>query len=76
MSRPASPVVCDGCGKQKQEANRWWIIGVTAAQTMGNSPCLLLVPFSSTPFDERFKLFDFCGRECAVKFISMHMETV
>ena len=79
MSRPASPPpVCDGpgCGKTKGEVNRWWIIGVTEGQTMGSGPVMLIAPFSYAEFDARFKLFDFCGQDCALKFISKYMVTV
>ena len=71
MSRPVSPVVCDGpgCGKQKQEANRWWLIGQHGA-------VMIVVAAGSEDFDARYIVFDFCGRECALKFISEQMGKV
>jgi len=79
MSRAAAPPpVCDGpgCGKQKQETNRWWIIGITEGATMGNGPVILVAPFGNGEFDPRFKLYDFCGETCALKFLSEQMGKV
>lgn len=72
MSRPVK-IVCDGCGRQKEEANHWWIIGVTEGHTMGNGPVMLVTPAHPGEFDPRFTLFDLCGHECALKFISEQM---
>ena len=78
MSRPASPIVCDGpgCGKQKQEANHWWVVGLTEGRSMGDGPVILIAPLGNGTWDERFRLYDFCGHECALKFISEQMGKV
>lgn len=75
MSRPTT-IICDapGCGKQKQDANHWWIAGVAKPGAMGQHRVILVAPFTeNSTWDERFTLFDFCGHECALKFISEQM---
>ena len=63
MSRPVQ-IVCDGCGKVKQQSNHWWIVAV--------EPQALLV--ASDDLRPQIQAqFDFCGTECALKFISEHM---
>lgn len=71
MSRPPSPIVCDGpgCGKQKKDANHWWQIGVSKGSFM-----LIVVEAGSPTGDsDSFAAYDFCGQTCALKFISEHM---
>jgi hypothetical protein len=68
MSRPVT-IICDGpgCGKTKQESNHWWVIGVKA------DSMLIAQASYDRPMDERYNVSDFCGRECALKFISERM---
>ena len=76
MSRPTQ-VVCDGCGKQKQDNNHWWEVGV-------NLPYVAIVPLNIESsvlagfkaFDYPNTRFDFCGQDCALKFISEQMGKV
>lgn len=81
MSRPASPIVCDGpgCGKQKQEANRWW-------QAVVQDPRLNDGHFRMALYDADeprahaewagWIWHDFCGETCTLKFISQEMAKV
>ena len=65
-------IVCDGCGKTKQEANRWWSVAISERST-DHEPVLLIEPFHATlPQGSR----DFCGQDCALKFISEQMGKV
>jgi hypothetical protein len=71
MSRPVSPIVCDGpgCGKQKQETNRWWTVEVK-----GQDLRVLAGTYTRNLKDREY--FDFCGQTCALKFISEQMSKV
>jgi hypothetical protein len=79
MSRAAAPPpVCDGpgCGKQKQQANRWWGMAVSMR---GWDFELRLWPGEHgepRPPEECWDLYDFCGETCALKFISEQMSRV
>lgn len=76
MSRPAAPIICDGpgCGKQKQEANHWWIIALGKHTKFATNPTMLVAPFDPNMVtDERYTWFDACGQDCALKFISEQM---
>ena len=75
MSRPQSPIVCDGpgCGKTKQEANHWWQ-GATPKQPGLPFEFRLLDPARNTnSMRASWNLYDFCGQTCAIKFISEQM---
>ena len=66
-------ITCDapGCLNQKHEANHWWQIGVIRGDSM-----VIAATGNGASFDERYTVFDFCGRECALKFISEQMGKV
>ena len=68
MSRPVK-IVCDGCGRQKEEANHWWTVQVGESLALG----LLIVPGTVSQQVEPWNYLDFCGHECALKFISVQM---
>ena len=76
MSRAAAPPpVCDGpgCGKQKQESNRWWQALVLQSSKFE----IVLKPGTSSEFDESlFTPYDFCGQTCALKWMSEQMGKV
>jgi len=80
MSRPVTPIVCDGpgCGKQKQETNRWWTIEVVTYREPKGLGRIVIFPGTSTPPDGSVvdPLYDFCGETCALKFISEQMSKV
>lgn len=74
MSRPVNPIICDGCKKTKGESNAWWTahhwpsrpdLGFTfqpgTADTSRASPVPPIV------------FLDFCGVECALRFVSEQM---
>jgi hypothetical protein len=65
-------ITCDapGCLNQKHEANHWWRIAAISPGTM------LITGDVMRPFGEEYTVFDFCGRECALKFISEQMGKV
>lgn len=67
MSRPVQ-IVCDGarCQKVKGASNHWWIVGTSQY-------ALFITSEADFTFDERYGVLDFCGRECALKFISEYM---
>jgi hypothetical protein len=82
MSRPASPIVCDGpgCGKHREkDTNHWWTVGVwDRINHEENEPqhVILIVPTRETQhisWSEPDYYRDFCGTECAAKFISEQM---
>ena len=65
-------ITCDapGCLKQKHEANHWWRIGA-----LGD--IMIIYAIGDTEVcGEGYTIFDFCGRECALKFISEQMGKV
>jgi hypothetical protein len=68
MSRPVK-IVCDGCGRQKEATNNWWTVQVNKAPGLGFS----IIPGTIPDPDELADYLDFCGRECALKFISEQM---
>ena len=75
MSRPVTPIVCDGpgCGKHKQETNRWW----TVEEWVTGPPRLAVIPGTSTdPKVKGCNLYDFCGQTCVLKFLSERMSKV
>lgn len=77
MSRPASPIVCDGpgCGKQKQEANRWWTVQTCSVDgQIVLTPGTIDVSHMSPP--QAWKAFDACGEDCALKILSEQMGKV
>ena len=78
MSRETS-ICCDGCGKRKQAANHWWVV-----RTEPDSPSFGLAIYQAefaSALDlnaavqppDSIRWYDFCGRECALKFISEQM---
>ena len=81
MSRPQSPIVCDGpgCGKQKQEANHWFVIAWQAPQHSAGRLKLYVYDYDAKTDDTfneyicGWSWFDFCGTSCALKFISEQM---
>jgi len=82
MSR-RTQVVCDGCGKQKQGANHWWVVAIPQDQRVNETTVLSppfelrLWPFGGAwPVPERWEFHDFCGQDCALKFISEQMGKV
>lgn len=75
MSRPLSPIVCDGpgCGKQKAEANRWWQAVIQDPVKSGGKfrLCLYDADEERTNADWAGWIWhDFCGETCVLKFIS------
>ena len=77
MSRPLLPIVCDGpgCGKQKQQANHWWSVEVVTSK--GRLSRMTVFPGTvATPDNTVAPLYDFCGQDCAVKFLSEQMGKV
>jgi len=82
MSRPVSPIVCDGpgCTKQKQESNRWWTVHVSTIHELGQPEQVSRIevfPGTSTrPVRKQSSLYDFCGQTCALKFLSEQMSKV
>jgi hypothetical protein len=79
MSRPPSPIVCDGpgCGKTKQEANHWWQAAVPKFEVISAGYAFEIRLWSNERRTAHLKaswdLFDFCGQTCALKFISERM---
>jgi hypothetical protein len=72
MSRPVQ-IVCDGCGKVKQDSNHWWIVGYPFRR-MGHGVTLVVASTDDVDlWDDQFNLLDFCGQDCALKFISEQM---
>jgi hypothetical protein len=77
MSRPASPIVCDGtsCGKTKQQTNRWWTVQVCSInKSFVLTPGTADIDHMSPP--DAWKAYDFCGETCALKFLSEQMGKV
>lgn len=77
MSRPVAPIVCDGpgCGKQKQEANHWWTVVMLEDSELDG--LLILHPGTlSESEDEHAGMYDFCGQDCALRFVSEQMGKV
>lgn len=68
MSRPVK-IVCDGCGRQKEAANHWWTVQVGKAPGIGFS----IIPGTIPDPVDGWNYLDFCGHECALKFISEQM---
>lgn len=65
-------ITCDapGCANQKHEANHWWRVGILETR-------IIIVPTDSpAQFNKNHQVFDFCGRECALKFVSEQMGKV
>jgi len=82
MSRPVTPIVCDGpgCGKHKQETNRWWTVEewIESPET-GAAHLTQLAVIPGTSVDPQVHdcyLYDFCGQTCALKFLSERMSKV
>jgi hypothetical protein len=73
MSRPLSPIVCDRCGKQKQESNHWWTIEVFHDS---ERPDIRLTAGTISAPALPAKCFDACGHECALKIVSEQMGKV
>jgi hypothetical protein len=77
MSRPLSPIFCDGpgCTKRKQESNRWWTIGLNEDPEIDGLLTLFpgTLPMSEHGFDS---VYDFCGQTCALKWVSEQMGKV
>jgi hypothetical protein len=74
MSR-AVQIVCDGCGKAKQEANHWWIVATGTHQELNwpvNWPVMIVASVEHPLWKSENKLsvHDFCGQDCALKFIA------
>ena len=74
----SSQIVCDGCGRQKQEANHWWQVGLR--EVPGDWPGSMLVTPATRPAEswniigtQVYTVHDFCGHECALKFVSEQM---
>jgi hypothetical protein len=82
MSRPLAPIVCDGpgCTNRKQESNHWWTIEVVILPVAGQGKQIArMVVFpgtSPTPELNTDPLYDFCGQDCALKFLSEQMGKV
>jgi hypothetical protein len=90
MSRAAAPPpVCDGpgCGKQKQEANRWWQAAVDLrTPDLIENPGARRNAFRLAIFDlaesrenmewAGWTWYDFCGQTCALKWVSEQMGKV
>ena len=62
---------CDGCGKLRgEDTNHWWVVELFTDGT----------GFHVAPrgrFDESAivgRVFDFCGQQCALAFISAQMQ--
>jgi hypothetical protein len=76
MSRPVSPIFCDGpsCGKQKHESNHWWTLGVSRTK---QSIVIVAGTVELTRTDDGdWVSFDACGQECALKIWSEQMGRV
>jgi hypothetical protein len=75
MSRPIAPIECDGpgCGKRKQETNRWWTV---EEWSIGVARLAVIPGTSIDPGVEGCDLYDFCGQTCALKFLSERMSKV
>jgi len=73
MSRlPSPPIVCDVCGKQRQENNHWWSVfryKPTVFWELRITPC----DGKEAEADSYWLQHDFCGQDCALKFISEQM---
>jgi len=69
-------VRCDleGCGKLKMETNHWWSVEVI--RNSNGAPQLRVVPYNPNPDPSLCALKDFCGIECAQKFVSRWMAEV
>lgn len=82
MSRPLAPIVCDGpgCTNRKQESNHWWTVTVVSCQNVGEAKRIArmeIVPGTSpTPESNVDPMYDFCGQDCALKFLSEQMGKV
>lgn len=67
-------ITCDGCGRTKQEANHW--IEICEKQHTLSIPKRGsggFVPLALGGEDPSFTIRDFCGQECALKFIAEQM---
>ena len=75
MSR-ATQVLCDGCGKQRQETNHWWQVGIKKRRDGERFIFALIVAAPDATLDSSWREFDFCGQDCALRFISEQMGKV
>lgn len=86
MSRP-SPIVCDGCGNQKKQTNRWWQAALDVRQPDpienpgGRRNAFRLAIFDTAELQtnmewEGWTWYDFCGQTCALKWVSEQMGKV
>lgn len=65
MSRKVT-YYCDGCGKQRGEANHWWIVRT-------GKPSISIYPFD--PIDSGTEFDCYCGQGCAMKAVSEWMQS-
>jgi hypothetical protein len=68
MSRPVVPT-CDGCGRQKQQSNAWWTVDASPE----DGGLLTIHRGTVEAIGSTLGLHDFCGVDCALKFISEQM---
>ena len=67
-------VVCDVCGAQKREVNRWWRVAIT----LRNERKAHLGTFLVTPAEagiEGDEIVDACGQTCVGKLVQRWMAT-
>jgi len=72
MSRPTQ-VVCDGCGKVKQDVNHWWVVAQLTHNSQRPKGAFVVWPMQDIELYEAYEPMDFCGQDCALKFISEQM---
>jgi hypothetical protein len=77
MSRPVQ-IVCDGCGKVKQDSNHWWMAAQQSREASAGKFKLALYDHDAKESDifgqlTGWTFYDFCGQDCALKFISEQM---
>jgi hypothetical protein len=60
-------IVCDGCGKRKQQTNHWWLFNED--QYTGEEIGIGIFPWHE-PNDG---MLHFCGAQCVIKAVSEWM---
>ena len=68
-----NPIICDGCGVQKQPSNHWYYAEIKPVSLTEDTPCFYLWEWDY-PAEDRSKAYKhICGQACAIRLLNEFM---
>jgi hypothetical protein len=68
-----NPIICDGCGVQKQPSNHWYYAEIKPVSLTEDTPCFYLWEWDSRAEDRSKAYKHICGQACAIRLLNEFM---